>query len=56
MQGSGDLNAVVNGKPGTFAALASHQRTGLVNGEEQRDMTAASLNGGRHAFTPHSVG
>ena len=55
MQGGGDLNAVVNGKPGTFAALTSHQRARLVNGEEQRDMAAASLNGGRHASTPRGV-
>ena len=57
MQFSGDFNTVMNRKSGAFAALTSHQRVGFVNGEEQRDVATASLDGGGlHGLMPRGVG
>jgi hypothetical protein len=40
---------MVNGKTRAPASLASHQGVGFVNAEQERDVTAATLNGrGRH--------
>jgi hypothetical protein len=49
MERSFDLNTMVNGKTRAPASLASHQGVGFVNAEQERDVTAATLNGrGRH--------
>ena len=57
MQFSGDFNTVMNRKSGALAALTSHQHVGFVNGEEQRDVATASLDGGGlHGLMPRGVG
>ena len=44
-----DLHTMMNGKPCTSAALASHQCIGFVDGEQEGDVSTAALNGrGRH--------
>jgi hypothetical protein len=49
MKRSINLYPMVDGETCTSASLASHQGIGFVNAEQERDVSAATLNGrGRH--------
>lgn len=49
MKRSFNLYAMVDGETCTSASLASHQGVGFVNAEQERNVSAATLNGrGRH--------
>jgi len=56
VKGSGDFDAMMNGKPCAFAALTSFQRGGFVNREEKGDVSTTAKGSGGHPSKRRGIG
>ena len=56
VKGSGDFDAMMNGKPCTLATLTSFQRGGFVNREEKGNVATAAMSSGGHPSKRRGIG
>lgn len=56
VEGSGDFDAMVNGKPCALAALTSSQGGGFVNRKEEGNVATAAMGSGGHPSKRRGIG